>query len=193
MSSPVLPKLLSDRPVTPRFWAATLGAGLALAAAAALSAQQPWPATAAFVLFSLASPVLAAVDWRERRLPDLITVPLAVLCLLGFLLASALTGDWARVGVAVGCAAAAAAFFFVLFLIAPSQLGFGDVKLMLSVGLVLGWHGLVATAGGVTLGLLIGLAFGGALIVMKRATRRSHVALGPHLLAGTLILSFLLY
>lgn len=137
--------------------------------------------------------MLAAVDWRERRLPDVITVPLAVLSLLSFLLASVLSGDWARLGAAVGCAAAAAGFFFVLFLIAPSQLGFGDVKLMLSAGLVLGWHGLMATVVGITLGLLIGLIFGVALIILKRATRRSHVALGPHLLAGTLILAFMLY
>lgn len=188
-----MPSLLAHRAPPRRFWILTIAASLVLASAALLTAGHSWSAAAALGVFAAASPLLAAIDWRERRLPDMVTLPVAAICLLGLWGAAMSSGDWARLGIAVTCSCAATAFFFVLFVIAPSQLGFGDVKLMLSAGLILGWHGPMVTVVGITLGLMIGLLFGLVLIVLKQADRRSQVALGPHLLIGALIVALLAY
>lgn len=184
--------LLKNAPAPRSFWMLAVSASVVLVAVL-VSTGVSWPAGAAVVLFTAAAPFLAAVDWRERRLPDVITLPLVGVCFIALGVAAAITDQWGRLGNAVGCSLGVAAFFFVLFIIAPSQLGFGDVKLMLSVGLVLGWHGPLITLVGAALGLLIGLIFGLVLILLKRAGRRSQVALGPHLIAGTLVLAFLVY
>ncbi|WP_300343908.1 A24 family peptidase [Nesterenkonia sp.] len=155
--------------------------------------DSPWPAKGAPVVFAATGPLLAAIDWRERRLPDIITLPLAAACFVVLLSSAVLSGDFLRLAMAVACSVGSVLFFFVLFVLAPSQLGFGDVKLMLSAGLVLGWHGPVVTVMGIVMGLLFGLLYGVVQIVRGRAHRRSHIALGPHLIAGTLVLGLLLY
>ncbi|WP_157983781.1 prepilin peptidase [Nesterenkonia muleiensis] len=145
------------------------------------------------LLFALSGPLLASIDWRERRLPDVMTLPLALACLLALTSDALVTGQWSRWGVALACALGATLFFLILFIASPSQMGFGDVKLMLSAGLVLGWHGPMVTLLGVGLGLMIGLGFGLVQIIRRRADPRSHLALGPHLIAGVLIVGLLAY
>lgn len=184
---------MTGTPASQRFWVSAAVAGVLLATIAAIGPADSWPARTVLILFALSSPILAAVDWRERRLPDLITLPLAMACLLALTSDALVTGQWSRWAVAIACALGATLFFFILFIVSPSQMGFGDVKLMLSAGLVLGWHGPILTILGIALGLIIGLAFGFIQIIRGRANRRSHLALGPHLIAGVLIVGLLVY
>ena len=60
----------------------------------------------------------------------------------------------------------------------------GDAKLLVSIGLTLGWYGVDLLAMG--LALAFGLAGLVVLIrvAMSRITRSSTIALGPYLLAG---------
>lgn len=185
--------LLVDAPASRRFWTLTLISSAVLIGLASIGPAESWPARAALVLFAATAPVLAVIDWRERRLPDIITLPLAVACLATLITGALAHDQWLRLGIAVLCVLGATLFFMVLFVIAPSQMGFGDVKLMLSAGLVLGWHGPTVTILGITLGLLIGLLYGLVQIALRRADRRSHIALGPHLIVGVLVLGFLAY
>lgn len=121
---------------------------------------------------------LAIIDLRERRLPNKITLPAIALTFVGILL----TGEWGRVGVALICAA-------VLFLLGTGLsfkgwLGMGDVKLLVPIGLTLGWFGWEVLAIG--LGLAFFLAGGFVLVrmAMQKITATSTIALGPFLLAG---------
>ncbi len=76
--------------------------------------------------------------------------------------------------------------YFVLFLINPSGMGFGDVKLALGTGAVLGWYGWPTVLLGTFAGFLLGALYGGALVVARRAGRRTHIPFGPFLVAGAL-------
>ena len=76
--------------------------------------------------------------------------------------------------------------FLIQVLVYPSGLGWGDVKLSGLLGLYLGWLGVSALVGGLFLGYLLAAATGLTLMAARRATRKSHVAFGPFLLAGTL-------
>lgn len=187
-------RLLADGPAGPRFWVPTVAISVVLTAAALALSRESWPATAALALFAASSGLLGAIDIREHRLPDVITKPLALACAVLLTAAAWMTGDWGRLGMAGACAAAATVVFFILFVLGQGQLGFGDVKLMLSVGLVLGWQGPTVLIVSITLGLILALVSGIVMIVLgKLAGLRAHLALGPYLLIGALLLAILTY
>lgn len=130
--------------------------------------------------------LLAVVDIRVRRLPDVLTLPTAVgtAALLGVAeLLPGEAGSWA--GALLG-AAALAACYFVLFLISPDGMGFGDVKLAATAGLALGWYGWEVVFAGTFAGFLLGALAGLVLIVRRGADRRTALPFGPYLLLGAL-------
>ncbi|MFF4700486.1 prepilin peptidase [Streptomyces chattanoogensis] len=130
--------------------------------------------------------LLALVDLTVHRLPDVLTLPLAGV-MVGLLGAAALLpgshGSWTT---AVAGSLALTAVYFVLFLISPSGMGLGDVKLALSLGAVLGWYGWPVLALGTLLAFGCGALYAGALLVLRRANRRSAMAFGPFMLLGAL-------
>lgn len=93
-------------------------------------------------------------------------------------------GDPGAIGTAVLGAVLTFLVFFVLFLLAPGKLGFGDVRLALLLGLFLAWlHPLLPVYGllfGAVLGLVMGL---GALLVRGD----SRFPFGPALALGALV------
>ena len=163
----------------------TLGTGLALALMALRFGPAP-PLPAFCYLAGVAMP-LAVIDTRCRRLPDALTLPSypAALGLLG-LAALLAPGGGRHFLSALAGMAVAWALFLLQVLIYPAGLGWGDVKLSGLLGLYLGWLGPGPLAAGLFLGYALAAAAGLALIAAKRATRRSHLAFGPFLLAGTL-------
>jgi leader peptidase (prepilin peptidase)/N-methyltransferase len=131
--------------------------------------------------------LLAAVDFRVRRLPDPLTLPLAgaALALLGVVARlPEHAGDWST---ALYGALALGAGYFVLWLVNPGGMGFGDVKLALGMGAVLGWYGWATVLLGTFAGFLLGACYGGALVVVRRAGRRTAIPFGPFLMAGALV------
>jgi leader peptidase (prepilin peptidase)/N-methyltransferase len=90
----------------------------------------------------------------------------------------------------VRAAAAAAATFLVAAgasALGPEALGFGDVKLLGVLGLVLGWFGWGMLLTGVFLGLLVGAFVSLVLLATRRAGRRTAIPFGPPLLAGAVL------
>lgn len=142
------------------------------------------PATAAYAWAAGAAVVLGAVDLVTHRLPDRVTYPAYAVCGGALLVDAAVHGTWPallRAGlaaaVAFGLAALAAA-------ISPAGLGFGDVKLLGLLGLLLGWPGWGVLLTGIFLGLLVGAAVSVGLLLTGRAGRRTAIPFGPPLLAG---------
>jgi leader peptidase (prepilin peptidase)/N-methyltransferase len=78
-------------------------------------------------------------------------------------------------------------FYFVLALIYPRGMGFGDVKLAGVLGLYLGWLGWAEVVAGAFLGFLFGGVVGGVLLLVRRAGRKSMIPFGPFMLAGALV------
>lgn len=131
--------------------------------------------------------LLVAVDADVHRLPDKLTVwPLPVFAVL-LVLASAGAGQWSRLVVALGCGVVAGLVFLLLALAVPSGLGLGDVKLAVQIGSVLGWLGASVVVSWVFLGFLAGGLWAAALVITRRATRKTHLAFGPPLLLGALL------
>ncbi len=103
--------------------------------------------------------VASVIDWRTRRIPNLLTFPLAFAALV----ANVVVGGWSGglsslVGLCVGLA-----FFLLLMLL--GAMGPGDVKLMAALGALLGivhvfWIGLFTAVMGGVLAVLYSLSRG---------------------------------
>jgi leader peptidase (prepilin peptidase)/N-methyltransferase len=157
-------------------------AAVALAAGAALAGARP--AAAALLWLGGAAVVLAGVDVASHRLPDRVTYPAAVVCGSALLVDAAVTDTWPavlRAAVAAGASFAVAAGAAALN---PAGLGFGDVKLLALLGLVLGWAGWGVLLSGVLFGLVIGSVGSLVLLATRRAGWHTAVPFGPPLLAG---------
>ncbi|MFV0128054.1 prepilin peptidase [Streptomyces sp. HMX112] len=164
----------------------TVPAVSALACAGLALATGPRPELAVWLLLTPFAVLLALVDLGVHRLPDQVTLPLAGAA-AGLLGVAALlpghAGTWPSAllgGLTLG------AGYFALFLVNPSGLGFGDVKLALSLGVVLGWYGWRTLLAGAFAGFLFGAVYGVGLILSGRANRRSAIPFGPFMIGGAL-------
>ncbi|MFC8568827.1 prepilin peptidase [Streptomyces sp. NPDC057245] len=163
---------------------AAVTAVVCVALAAATGAR---PEVTVWLLLAPVGVLLAAVDMRVRRLPDPLTLPLAgaALLLLGLVaLVPEHAGEWTT---ALLGSLALGAGYLVLFLINPAGMGFGDVKLALTAGAVLGWYGWPTLMLGTFAGFLLGALYGGALLVTRRAGRKTAIPFGPFLIAGAFL------
>lgn len=165
----------------------TVALSTALVCAALAAATGPRPELAVWLLLAPFGVLLAVVDFGVHRLPDVLTLPLAVAALVllgGAALLPEHGGSWVRAlygGLALGGA------YFVLFLISPNGMGFGDVKLALSLGAVLGWYGWGAVLLGTFAGFLLAALYGGWLVVARRAGRKTAIPFGPFLIGGAFL------
>jgi leader peptidase (prepilin peptidase) / N-methyltransferase len=136
-------------------------------------------------LYVLALILLFATDLDQRLLPDVITYPLIGLALVGFVLG---VGPYVHDPTELGFAAAAAVgmplFLYLLSIpFGAGAIGLGDLKLLVSVGLLGGPLRLLV---GLIGGALIGAFAIVALIVLRRITLRSYVPYGPFLIVGAI-------
>ncbi|MFI1169164.1 prepilin peptidase [Streptomyces sp. NPDC020801] len=144
------------------------------------------PELAVWLLLVPVAVLLAAVDLAMHRLPDILTLPLAATALALLGAASALPHTGGRWTTAVLGSLALAACHFAIFLL-PSGIGFGDVKLSLALGAILGWYGWAILLIGTFAGYLLGAVYGAILLITRRAGRQTTIPFGPFLLGGALL------
>ena len=160
---------------------------LAVLLAGALLLTGIRPATVAFAWAGGAAVVLAAVDLLVHRLPDRVTYPAVAVCVVAFTVDAAVLDAWGPLARALVAAALAFAVAAGAAAVSPEGLGFGDVKLLGLVGLVLGWVGWDVLLTGVFLGLAAGAVVSLLLLATRRAGWRTALPFGPPLIAGAVI------
>jgi leader peptidase (prepilin peptidase)/N-methyltransferase len=153
-----------------------------LVGAAAVTGARP--ALVALGWAAAAAVVLAQVDLAVHRLPDRIVYPAVGVVAAAYLVDALALGTWDALLRALLAGAATFAGGAVAAAVPAEGLGFGDVKLLGLLGLVLGWFGWPAVAAGVLFGLVVGALVALALLVTRRADRRSAIPFGPALIAG---------
>jgi leader peptidase (prepilin peptidase) / N-methyltransferase len=136
-------------------------------------------------VYVVALVLLFATDLDQRLLPDVITLPLIALAAIVLVSGQSVfirTNEdvlWA-VGAAI---LAPAALYLLSIPFGQGAIGQGDLKLLVSVGLLAGsgklFYALIAGA------LLAGLTVG-ALLLVRRISLKSFVPYGPFLIAGTM-------
>lgn len=141
----------------------------------------------AYLYFASVSIVLTLIDLDTRRLPNAIVLPSYIVAGSLLSLASLLSNDW----VAMLRAAVGMVLLYGLYLslryVRPGGMGAGDVKLAGVIGLYLGYVGWGALIVGAFAAFFLGGVFGVALIVLRRASRKSAIPFGPWMVLGAWI------
>lgn len=152
-------------------------AGAALLIAVAVAGTVAWGPNGPVIALALAPAVAAAVvDHRTGRVPDrLVVVSCAV---TGSLAAVASLAGRSAFPAVIAGALAMMLPLLLLHLAAPDAMGFGDVKLAVPLGAVVGiadWR----------LALVVLALASGAALMIAVARRRSSIAFGPALVTAT--------
>lgn len=146
-----------------------------------------WAALPAFLLFAWLTVGLVWIDADVHRLPDGLVLPAYPALLVLLLVATLGLGDWRALWRALLCLAVVFSVFFLMNLVSPASLGFGDVKLSGLIGLLLGWVGVQQAVTGVVAGFVVGGIVAVLMLLGRRVGLRSHIAYGPSLLLGTFL------
>jgi leader peptidase (prepilin peptidase)/N-methyltransferase len=171
-----------DAPISPRYPLVEAGTAVVFAVLAARIGFEP--ELPAFLYLGAIGVALALIDLDVKRLPNAIVLPSYVVAAVLLGAAAVFGHDWSSYLRAVLGMAALFGFYFVLAVVYPAGMGFGDVKLAGVLGLYLGWLGWGEVVSGGFLGFLLGGVVGGALMVARRAGRKSQIPFGPFMLAG---------
>jgi leader peptidase (prepilin peptidase)/N-methyltransferase len=153
----------------------------------AVSAAEAWAlglVIVAYLYFAAISIVLTLIDLDTHRLPNSIVLPSYLVAGILFTVAAWLTGEWGLLLVAAVGMAVMYLLYFLLRAARPGGMGGGDVKLAGVVGLYLGWLGWGALAVGAFAAFLYGGVFGIALLLLRRAGRKTAIPFGPWMILG---------
>ncbi len=157
---------------------------VAVAAKFGLSWELP-----AYLYLAAISVALAAIDLDVMRLPDKIVLPSYVVALVLLAPAVIVERSWSAAGRALAAAAVLYALYFILAMM-PRGMGGGDLKLAPLIGFYLGWLGWSSVAIGAFSAFLFGGLFGAALMLLRRANRKTRIPFGPYMLAGAFLAVF---
>jgi leader peptidase (prepilin peptidase)/N-methyltransferase len=181
---PALEERDEDRPsLTRQIVVAFVCAGLFGALAARF--EDSW-ALPAYLVLAAALVALSAIDLEHFILPNRIVYPLGGVMIVLLAIASLGDDDFDAFGRGMIAGVVAFLVFFVLHMVSPRSMGFGDVKLAFVLGLSLGWLAWGEVLLGLFLGFLYGALVGIALIVARVRKRNEALPFGPFLAAGAL-------
>lgn len=138
----------------------------------------------AFLYLAGVSVSLAMIDLDTHTLPNRIVLPAYPVATVLLAAPALMAGEPGRI---LGALVGGAALFGVYLLLAlayPAGMGLGDVKLAGVLGLYLGWLGWGELAVGGFAAFLLGGFFALALVIARKANRKSGIPFGPWMLAG---------
>jgi len=138
-------------------------------------------------LFLVLGGQLSIIDLRTRRLPNRLVLICTVSILviqIAYCVWQAVPDELSRAGVAAGKILGA---YVVLYLLSRGQLGMGDVKFAIPVGLIVGWYNPDAWL----ISLLITFLLAGVVSIIglltRKLDRKSHIPFGPYMYLGSII------
>jgi leader peptidase (prepilin peptidase)/N-methyltransferase len=150
------------------------------------------PAVLAFIFGGV---LLAVIDWKVHRLPRRLVYYTLAGVTAGLTFASLVEWQWKPFATAMAGAVLCSSAYFVIWFLSQHMLGltvlgFGDVRLAMVLGALLGWYGLNYVLYGALLGHLLALLVGLGLCIRERKLHLQF-AFGPPLLTGTLAIVLL--
>ena len=130
---------------------------------------------------------LAYCDLRQRLLPKTLVHALSAGVIVSAIVVAGVMDEWQRLLLASVGGLACFALFFLLNLMNPRWIAFGDVRLSLVVGFGLAWVRWIVLVEGLLVANLLAAVIGVILIAAHRAERQSGVPFGLYLALGSAI------
>jgi leader peptidase (prepilin peptidase) / N-methyltransferase len=138
----------------------------------------------AILYLAAISIVLALIDVDHHRLPNAIVLPSYPVTAVLLIVPALTAHDPGRIVRALICGLSLYAFYFILMVISPRGMGFGDVKLAGILGGYLGWFSWGSAVVGGFLGFGVGGVAGLLLMLARRAGMKTLIPFGPYMLIG---------
>lgn len=134
--------------------------------------------TILFVLASTALCCLACIDWQTYEIPIQFNYFIFALGIINLIMNYK---DW--INYCIGALLVSMIFFIIFKVSKERAMGGGDVKLMFTVGLLLGWKEILAV-------MIIGSLLGAIIhsIIMKCFDKDHMLAFGPYLAGASIII-----
>jgi leader peptidase (prepilin peptidase)/N-methyltransferase len=178
-------------PISIRYPTVELLTGVLFALIGVRTWQLHWlSALPAYLYFAAIAVALAIIDIEVHRLPDAIVLPsYPILALLLTMAAVINDNPVALLRAAIG-GLLLYGFYFLLHVVYPGGMGFGDVKLSGLLGCLLAFVSWQALAVGSFLAFLIGGILGIAVLAVRRGGRKTMIPFGPFMLSGAMLAIF---
>lgn len=177
-------------PISPRYLIVEAFTALlfGLLAAFALTFGEAFIAVAImFYGFAFVGIALALIDLDTRRLPSKLIYGGAIVVLAGAGVYQIITDETHRL-IAGGIAAFAyLAAYFIMWLVKPGAMGFGDVRLAPLTGFVLGWIAPEIALIGFFLPSFLALLWMLPQIIKKQMTGKTAIPFGPWMILGSFV------
>jgi leader peptidase (prepilin peptidase)/N-methyltransferase len=164
-------------------------ATVALFAGTALRFGADW-VVPAYLVFFLCLVSISVIDSQRQIIPNYIVYPTIFISIPLLAFAALVQGEWDRFGHAMLGATLAWLALFVIHMISPGGMGFGDVRLAFVLGLFLGWIGLSHVVTGMFLGVVLISVVGILLALLRLKSLQEHIAFGPFLAVGSTLAVF---
>ncbi|WP_041276569.1 prepilin peptidase [Desulfosporosinus acidiphilus] len=132
------------------------------------------------LVFTASLIALTFIDFDTYRLPDVLTLPLWGLGLIGGFIIPGYPSGWESILSSLG----AGGFFWLITRIHPQGMGLGDVKLVAALGAFLGFPGIFLA---VFLGSLVGAIVGLVILWLGHRGFRQQIPFGPYLSLGAVL------
>ena len=126
---------------------------------------------------------LSFIDLDTFHLPDVLTLPLLGIGLLGAFLIPGSPSGWESVLSCLG----AGGIFWTIARLYPQGMGFGDVKLVAALGAFLGFPSIFLA---VFMGSFMGASIGIILLFTGQKSFRQQIPFGPYLASGAIFTLF---
>lgn len=175
-------------PISARYPLIELTTGVLFALAAA---KFEWSVeTFVYAAFFWVLVVLTVIDLDTKLLPNRVVYPAFVVGWAGLVAAAIVDGTTDRLLDAAIGAGIFGGTFFLIALVAPRGMGFGDVKLGFVLGTFLGYLRVGLVPLGMFLAFLIGAVTGVAVMLATGGDRKMQIPFGPFLALGTVLAIF---
>lgn len=145
----------------------------------------------AYLWFVAVGIALALIDLDVRRLPDAITLPAYPVLAVLLTAAALLAGEPESLLRAAVGAGVSFLFYYLLAILKPGAMGFGDVKTAGLVGGMLAFVSYPVLLVGTAAAFFLGAAVGLTAIAAQRTSRVTTVPFGPFMVTGALLAVFI--
>lgn len=173
-----------NAPVSIRYPIVELSTGIAFGVVAWKFHASALSLLVAFLYLAAVSIVLALIDLDTHTLPNRVVVPSYIVGILLLGITGVVSGNHGALIRALFGMAALSLFYFGMALIYPGGMGMGDVKFAGVLGLFLGYLGWSVLLVGAFSAFVLGGFFALALMVFRKASRKSGIPFGPWMLTG---------